>query len=140
MQHPHHVAAGPLALALLSVPNVQAFNIAVLITWILQVCRNSSADGTVQAVELYVQLSPNFSMSDLSLLVGNHHIEVTEKVRVKGSFAKHWLPCGTQALAVASGAAHCGMHTGPEPLTHDAGASLQPPPACRVATGRFPTC
>jgi hypothetical protein len=44
------------------------------------VCQNSGADGGVQAVEVYVQLSPSFSLSDLRLLVGRNHVEVVEKV------------------------------------------------------------
>lgn len=47
-----------------------------------QVCQSSHADGSVQAVEVYVQLSPDFSLSDLRLQVGRNHVEVIEKVGV----------------------------------------------------------
>ena len=58
-----------------------------------QVCQNSCADGSVQAVELYVQLSPNFSMSDLRVLIGTNHVEITEKVPSQTAAAmydRHW--------------------------------------------------
>ena len=49
---------------------------------LMQVCQESAADGSVQAVELYVQLSPSFSLGDLTVLVGRHHVEITEQARL----------------------------------------------------------
>lgn len=49
---------------------------------LVQVCQESAADGSVRAVELYVQLSPSFSLGDLTVLVGRNHVEITQKVQV----------------------------------------------------------
>lgn len=47
-----------------------------------QVSQENAADGGVQAVELYVQLSPSFSLGDLTVLVGRNHVEITQKVQL----------------------------------------------------------
>jgi hypothetical protein len=54
-----------------------------------QVCQNSCADGSVQAAEVYVQLSPKFSLSDLRVLVGCNHVEITEKVLCALHYTAH---------------------------------------------------
>jgi hypothetical protein len=73
----------------------------------VQVCQEHSADGSVQAVELYVQLSPGFSLGDLRVLVGRSHVEITEKVQLACRLI------GEQSWAVLS----CGLPTPDEDLT-----------------------
>lgn len=49
-------------------------------------CQEATADGQVQSVEVYAQLSSDFSLSGLSVLVGQSHIEIVEKVRCYSLF------------------------------------------------------
>lgn len=84
---------------------------------LVQVCQENAADGSVQAVELYVQLSPSFSLGDVTVLVGRNHVEITQKVPL----AFRWV--GELTRAVLS----CGLLMPEEDLTLDVTAQMRFP-------------